>query len=147
MHANSSKSFVVSLSLGALLAAIREGEGWSQAHMGEVLGVSRAHVCDIEKGRRLVTPDRAVRWANKVGYGEKQQQGAYLGLEVLGFLGRWSSRLVSEVAQAALLCPSLEVAHTVRERRGLALDVKTLRDVRLRFVGSSATSGITTCCV
>ncbi len=60
------------LSLGALLAAIREGEGWSQAHMGEVLGVSRAHVCDIEKGRRLVAPDRAVRWANKLGYGEKQ---------------------------------------------------------------------------
>ena len=117
------------LSLGALLAAIREGEGWSQAHMGEVLGVSRAHVCDIEKGRRLVTPDRAVRWANKVGYGEKQQQGAYLGLEVLGFLGRWSSRLVSEVAQAAFLCPSLAVAHTVLGRWGLALDVKTLRGV------------------
>ena len=140
MHANSSKSFVVSLSLGALLAAIREGEGWSQAHMGEVLGVSRAHVCDIEKGRRLVTPDRAVRWANKVGYGEKQQQGAYLGLEVLGFLGRWSSRLVSEVAQAT-------GKRLGTQDRGLALDVKTLRDVRLRFVGSSATSGITTCCV
>jgi transcriptional regulator with XRE-family HTH domain len=60
------------LSLGALLAAIREGEGWSQAHMGELLGVSRAHVCDIEKGRRLVAPDRAARWAKVLGYGEKQ---------------------------------------------------------------------------
>jgi transcriptional regulator with XRE-family HTH domain len=60
------------LSLGALLAAIREGEGWSQTRMGEFLGVSRAHVCDIEKGRRLVTPDRAVRWAKALGYGEKQ---------------------------------------------------------------------------
>jgi transcriptional regulator with XRE-family HTH domain len=60
------------LFLGALLAAIRQGEGWSQTRMGEFLGVSRAHVCDIEKGRRLVTPDRAVRWAKALGYGEKQ---------------------------------------------------------------------------
>ena len=56
-----------------------------------------------------------------------RRKGAYLGLEVLGFLRRWSSRLVSEVAQAALLCPSLEVAHTVLERRGLKLNVKTIR--------------------
>ena len=60
------------LSLGALLGAIREGEGWSQTRIGELLGVSRAHICDIEKGRRLVTPDRAVRWAKALGYGEKQ---------------------------------------------------------------------------
>lgn len=56
-----------------------------------------------------------------------RRQGSYLGLEVLGFLRRWSSRLVSEVAQAALLCPSFEVAHAVLERRGLGLDVKTIR--------------------
>ncbi|MGC1953036.1 MAG: helix-turn-helix transcriptional regulator [Gammaproteobacteria bacterium] len=60
------------LSLGALLGAIREGEGWSQTRIGKLLGVSRAHICDIEKGRRLVTPDRAVRWAKALGYGEKQ---------------------------------------------------------------------------
>ncbi|MGC1954135.1 MAG: hypothetical protein WA970_16500, partial [Gammaproteobacteria bacterium] len=34
-----------------------------------------------------------------------RRQGSYLGLEVLGFLRRCSSRLVTEVAQAALLCP------------------------------------------
>ncbi len=56
-----------------------------------------------------------------------RRRGAYLGLEVLGFVRRWSSRLVSEVAQAALLCPSLEVAHAVLKRRGLALNVKTIR--------------------
>ena len=47
-----------------------------------------------------------------------RRPGSYLGLAVLGFLRRWSSRLVSEVAQAALLCPSFEVAHAVLERRG-----------------------------
>ena len=65
--------------------------------------------------------------AQAKGRRQARRRGAYLGLEVLGFLRRWSSRLVSEVAQAALLCPSFEVAHAVLERRGLGLDVKTIR--------------------
>src|ERR687893_463856 len=51
-------------------------------------------------------------------------RGAQLGLEVLGFIGRCSARLVSEVVQMAVLCPSFEVAHQVLVRRGVALDVK-----------------------
>ena len=54
-------------------------------------------------------------------------RGAYLGLEALGFLGHYSGSLVSEVVEMALLCPSLAVAQTVLARRGLALDVKTVR--------------------
>ncbi len=54
-------------------------------------------------------------------------RGASLGLEVLGFSGRCSSRLVSEVVQLAVLCPSYEVARQVLARRGVVLDVKTVR--------------------
>ncbi len=54
-------------------------------------------------------------------------QGAYLGLEALGFIGHYSGRLVSEVVELAVLCPSLAVAQTVLARRGLELDVKTVR--------------------
>ena len=54
-------------------------------------------------------------------------RGTHLGLDVLGFMGRCSARLVSEVVELALLCPSLEVAHRVLARRGIGLDVKTLR--------------------
>ncbi len=54
-------------------------------------------------------------------------RGASLGLDVLGFIGRASSGLVGEVVQAALPCPSLAVAHEVLARRGLDLDVKTIR--------------------
>jgi hypothetical protein len=54
-------------------------------------------------------------------------RGMQLGLEVLGFIGRCGARLVSEVVQMAVLCPSFEVAHQVLVRRGLALDVKALR--------------------
>ena len=46
---------------------------------------------------------------------------------MLGFVGRCSAGLVSEVVQLAVLCPSFEVAHQVLARRGIALDVKTLR--------------------
>ena len=53
-------------------------------------------------------------------------RGSHLGLEALGFVGRCSARLVSEVVQNALLCPSLEVAREVLARRGMELDVKTL---------------------
>jgi hypothetical protein len=54
-------------------------------------------------------------------------RGAYLGLEALGFLGHYSLSLVSEVVELAVLCPSLAVAQTVLARRGLVLDVKTIR--------------------
>ncbi len=54
-------------------------------------------------------------------------RGASLGLDVLGFVGRASAGLVGEVVQTALLCPSLAVAHEVLARRGLDLDVKTIR--------------------
>jgi len=54
-------------------------------------------------------------------------RGAYWGLEALGFIGRYSAGLVSEVVEMAVLCPSLAVAQTVLARRGLELDVKTVR--------------------
>ena len=58
---------------------------------------------------------------------KRRGRGAYLGLEALGFIGHYSVGLVSEVVELALLCPSLAVAQTVLARRGLKLDVKTVR--------------------
>lgn len=54
-------------------------------------------------------------------------RGAYLGLEVVGFLKRCSRQLISAVTEAALLCPSLAVAQQMLARRAITLDVKTLR--------------------
>ncbi len=54
-------------------------------------------------------------------------RGAFLGLDVLGFIGRASPGLVGEVVQAALLCPSFAVAREVLARRGLDLNVETIR--------------------
>ena len=60
------------LSLAQALLAIRQAEGWSQAEMGQRLGLGRAHVCDIEKGRRLVSPGRAARFARILKHSEIQ---------------------------------------------------------------------------
>ena len=60
------------LTLGRFIEAIRQGEEWSQTKMGRRLGISRAHLCDIEKGRRTVSPERAARFARVLGYSEAQ---------------------------------------------------------------------------
>lgn len=60
------------LTLGDLLRSIREGEGWSQVQMAERLEISRSHLCDIEKQRKTLSPERAARFASILGYGEAQ---------------------------------------------------------------------------
>ena len=60
------------LTLGNLLASIRLGEGKSQAEFARQLGISKSHLCDIEKGRKRVSPERAVKFAHILDYSEKQ---------------------------------------------------------------------------
>lgn len=58
---------------------------------------------------------------------KKKNKRAHLGLVVLGFIGRGSAWLVSEVVKMALLCPSFAVAKEVLAGRGIEIDVKTVR--------------------
>jgi len=51
------------LTFGAAVEALRLGEELSQAAFARKLGVSRQYLCDVEKGRRLVRPDQAARFA------------------------------------------------------------------------------------
>ena len=60
------------LSFGGVIAAIREGEEWSQAHLGSLLGASKQHISEVERGRKTVSPERAAAWARRLGYSEKQ---------------------------------------------------------------------------
>jgi transcriptional regulator with XRE-family HTH domain len=60
------------LTLAGTLEAIREGEGMSQAEFARMLGLSRQHFCDIEKGRKAVSPERAAKFAGALGYSEAQ---------------------------------------------------------------------------
>jgi antitoxin HigA-1 len=58
------------LTFGALIHSIRETDEHTLEDLAKRLGVSRSHLCDIEKGRRVVSADRAARWARTLGYPE-----------------------------------------------------------------------------
>ncbi len=60
------------ISLGALLEAIRQGEDATQAKFAAKLRITKSHLCDIEKGRKLVSPERASRFAERLGYSSDQ---------------------------------------------------------------------------
>jgi transcriptional regulator with XRE-family HTH domain len=60
------------LSFGALIEAIRLSEEESLAIFARRLGISRSHLCDIEKCRKTVSPERAARFASVLGYSLEQ---------------------------------------------------------------------------
>jgi transcriptional regulator with XRE-family HTH domain len=60
------------LSLGKFLQSIRLGEELSQVEFAGQLGISKSHLCDIEKGRKLVSPERAVIFAKILKYSSEQ---------------------------------------------------------------------------
>ena len=60
------------LTFAKLLRATRIGDDLSQPEFALKLGISKQHLCDIEKGRKIVSPARAWAWAKKLGYLPKQ---------------------------------------------------------------------------
>ncbi|MBX7147762.1 helix-turn-helix domain-containing protein [bacterium] len=60
------------LTLGRTLESIRKGEEMTLDEFGEILGISKSHLLDIEKGRKLVSADLAAKYAAKLGYSPKQ---------------------------------------------------------------------------
>lgn len=57
------------LSFGELISSIRKAEELSQvAFATEYLGISKSHLCDIEKGRKSVSALKAAEYAEALGY-------------------------------------------------------------------------------
>ena len=56
------------LTFGAAVEGLRVGEEISQAAFARKLGISRQYLCDVEKGRRLVSPEQAARFAKAFGH-------------------------------------------------------------------------------
>ena len=59
------------LSFAQFMLASRTSLGLTQEQFGKKLGTSRANICDIEKGRQIVSAEFAVRVAKKSGLSEK----------------------------------------------------------------------------
>jgi plasmid maintenance system antidote protein VapI len=60
------------LTLGGLLESIRLADETSQVAYAKKLGISPTHLCDIEKGRKVVSPERAAKFAKILGYSKEQ---------------------------------------------------------------------------
>jgi transcriptional regulator with XRE-family HTH domain len=58
------------LTFGTLLRSIRQSDEHTLEGLAKRFGVSRSHLCDIEKGRRGVSAKRAARWSRILGYAE-----------------------------------------------------------------------------
>lgn len=58
------------MTLAAFLASWRESLEMTQAAFAKKLGISATNLCDIEKGRQLVSPKKAAEIAKQIGYSE-----------------------------------------------------------------------------
>ncbi len=57
-------------SFATFMLGIRTTLDLSQVAMAKKLGISKAALCEIEKGRTLVSPQSATRYAKKAGFSE-----------------------------------------------------------------------------
>lgn len=55
------------ISFGGFLRGARASKDLSQVHMAALLGIARSTLCDIEKGRHLVSPAMAAKIAKICG--------------------------------------------------------------------------------
>ena len=85
------------LTLGSFILAIRQGEELSQVEFAKTLGVSRQVLCDIEHGRRIVSPKKAAEFANLLGYSKKQ----FVRLCLQDMIDRDRLGLIVEIENAA----------------------------------------------
>jgi len=58
------------MSVGRFIKAFREKDDVMQADYAKRLGISKANLCDIEKGRKLVSVVRAAKFAKILGVSE-----------------------------------------------------------------------------
>ena len=65
------ESLVGELTFGGLIEAMRQVEGLPQVEFAKKLGISKQHLCDIEKRRKFVSPERAAKFARILGHSEQ----------------------------------------------------------------------------
>ena len=84
------------MSFGRMIASLRKCDEISQVALAAKLKMSRAMLCDIEKGRRSVSLKLAKKFAKALGYSE--QQFAAKVLEDLAREAGYKARIILEAA-------------------------------------------------
>lgn len=62
----------VKLTFGNVINSIRLCDELTLEQFAKKLNISKSHLCDIEKGRKTVSAERAYNFALLLGYSEKQ---------------------------------------------------------------------------
>ncbi len=60
------------LTFANMLWSIRKCEDIAQTEFAKILGISSQHLCDIEHGRKIVSPQLAAKYANILNENEEQ---------------------------------------------------------------------------
>ena len=55
------------ISIGEILWSLRKSDELTQSEFAAILEISKQHLCDIEKGRKAVSPARAAVFAQRLG--------------------------------------------------------------------------------
>lgn len=84
------------LTLGSAIESIRLSEEKSLASFAKILGISASHLCDIEKGRKAISPSRAVHFAKVL----KMSQTQFVRLALQDELNRSGIKLKVHVEVA-----------------------------------------------
>ncbi len=84
------------MTFGMAVEALRLSAGFSQVAFAKKLGISRAQLCDIEKGRRPATIERAIKIAKTLG----QPTGFFVKLALQAQLDEAGVELVVELRAA-----------------------------------------------
>jgi len=82
------------LTFGRLIEAYRLGEEMSQKDFAKFLKISPASLCDLEKGRRIPSPQRAAHIARKL----KEPEAFWIQLALQGHLDEAGINLKVSVA-------------------------------------------------
>jgi transcriptional regulator with XRE-family HTH domain len=62
------ENIVGNRTISSFLCSWRKGQNMSQSDFAKLLGISRANLCDIERNRKGVSPERAAKFAKTLGY-------------------------------------------------------------------------------
>jgi DNA-binding XRE family transcriptional regulator len=62
------KKLLGTVKFGTMLNAIRVTDEYTQVQYAKMLKISRQELCNIEKNRKVVSVERAVEFAKKLGY-------------------------------------------------------------------------------
>ncbi|MDF1761326.1 MAG: helix-turn-helix transcriptional regulator [Coxiellaceae bacterium] len=85
------------LTLGKLLWSIRMSDELTQVEFAAQLKMSKQQLCDIEHGRKPVSPKLAAAYASKLGYSEQQ----FVRLALQDILDRAGLNFEVELKKAA----------------------------------------------